>query len=283
MIRVITCTFTIMILFTACSDFKSSADSKVIAKVGDQYLYADDLPVIAGNNISYEDSISISRNYIDRWIKKELMVSRAAQNLTEEYLNEMNKKLEETRSNLMIYQYQQQMIVQRMDTTVSEQMVEDYYNEHIGNFRLSHPVVKALYMKIPVEAPNIDRLRQWYKNLTPQNIQNIESYCYQFADKYDDFGENWINISLLLRGLPADLSNIDRFVRNNRYYETSDSLFHYFVNITDFRLSGAEAPIEYVSGDIRNIIINNRKIGFLQDLENGIYNEALKSNLFKIY
>ena len=282
MIRIIA-SIMVALLLGACSEFKNSNNRHVIARAGDSYLYADELPPIMNSGISKEDSISIVKNFIDRWIKKELMIGKAQLNLTSEYIEEMNQKIEETRSNLMIYQYQQQMMVQHMDTIVTPEEIESYFNENIHNFNLSYPLVKALFIKIPVEAPNINRVRNWYRNSTPENLQSLESYCYQFAEKYDDFGEEWINISYLQRVLPSEIDRPDRFLRNNSFYETADSLYHYFVDIRDFRLTGAVAPIEYVYGDIRNIILNNRKIKFLQDLENGIYNEALKENQFKIY
>lgn len=273
----------LLIISASCSNFNGNSNRQAVARADEEYLYRDELPPLFNNGITREDSISIVRNYIDRWIKRQLILSRAEINLTEEYKSEMDQKIEETRENLLIYQYQQQMMLQRMDTTVTEEKIQSYYDENIQNFNLSYPLVKALFIKIPIEAPNIDRVRVWYKSYNQENIQNLESYCYQFADKFDDFGENWINISHLLRVLPEDIGRSDRFLRNNSHFETSDSLYYYFVNIRDFRLRGAVAPIEYVSGDIKNIILNNRKIDFLQILENGIYNEALKDNSFKIY
>lgn len=282
MSRLILMLFTMAVL-SACTEINNGANRTIVAKAGDKHLYSDELPKMLNNGYSEADSISITRNFIDRWVKKELMLSRAELNLTEEYISEMNQKLEETRSNLMIYQYQQQMMVQRMDTTVDIIEIDNYYNDNIQAFNLTHALVKTVFIKIPVEAPNIDRAKKWYRSNEQEDLQNLESYCYQFADKYDDFGENWIDVSYLLRVLPSDLGNIDRFLRNNTYYEVSDSMFHYFVNIRDFRLTGAVAPMEYVSYDIKNIILNNRKIEFLQNLENGIYNEALRENQFKIY
>lgn len=273
----------LLIISASCSNFNDSSNRETVARADEEYLYRDELPPLFNNGITREDSISIVRNYIDRWIKRQLILSRAEINLTEEYKSEMDQKIEETRENLLIYQYQQQMMLQRMDTTVTEEKIQSYYDENIKNFNLSYPLVKALFIKIPIEAPNIDRVRVWYKSYSQENFQNLESYCYQFADKFDDFGENWINISHLLRVLPEDIGKSDRFLRNNSHFETSDSLYYYFVNIRDFRLRGAVAPMEYVSGDIKNIILNNRKIDFLQILENGIYNEALKENSFKIY
>lgn len=273
----------LILLITACNNYNNNAGREPVAQVGDKYLYADQIPFNANNGFSKEDSISIVRNYIDRWIRNELILSKAEDNLSEEYQNEINNKIEETRANLMIYQYEQQMMLQKMDTSVSEQEISDYYDSHLQNFTLQNNLLKALFLKLPVEVPNIDRARAWFRSDRQNDIQSLESYAYQFAEKFDDFGESWINMNFLLRELPVDIENEAYFLRNNRYYECSDASFHYMVNIRDFRLRGAIAPPEYVRDDIRTIILNNRKIDFLQELETGIYNEGMRDNSFRVF
>ncbi|MEE4214370.1 MAG: hypothetical protein V2I34_04845 [Bacteroidales bacterium] len=272
-----------ILLITACNNYNNNAGRDPVAQVGDKYLYTDQIPFNANNGFSKEDSISIVRNYIDRWIRNELILSKAEDNLSEEYQNEINNKIEETRANLMIYQYEQQMMLQKMDTSVSEQEIWDYYDSHLQNFTLQNNLLKALFLKLPVEAPNIDRARAWFRSDRQNDIQSLESYAYQFAEKFDDFGERWINMNFLLRELPVDIENEAYFLRNNRYHECSDSSFYYMVNIRDFRLKGSIAPPEYVRDDIRTIILNNRKIDFLQELETGIYNEGMRDNGFRVF
>ncbi len=281
--RTIIAVSSILLFMYACTNYNSDANRLTVAQVEDKYLFADQIPVKTNNGLSREDSISISRNYIDRWIRNELILRKAEENLSEEYQTEINSKLEETRANLMIYHYEQQMMLQKMDTLVTEQQIMDYYDNHLQNFTLQSNILKVLFLKLPVEAPNIDRARAWYRSDKQSDIQSLESYAYQFAEKFDDFGENWINMNFLLRELPSNIDNESYFLRNNQYYETSDSEFQYFVNIRDFRLKGSVAPIEYVRNDIKTIILNNRKIDFLQELENGIYNEGIKDNSFRVF
>ncbi|MDT8401143.1 MAG: hypothetical protein RQ743_05565 [Bacteroidales bacterium] len=273
----------LLLLMAACNNYNNNGNRELVAKVGDKYLFADQIPVNKNNGFSEEDSISIARNYIDRWIKNELILKKAEENLSEEYQTEINTKLEETRANLMIYQYEQQMMLQKMDTSVTEQEIMDYYENHLQNFTLQNNILKALFLKLPVEAPNIDRARTWFRSNKQKDIQSMESYAYQFAEKYDDFGENWISLNFLLRELPVEIENESYFLRNNQYYETSDSSFDYMVNIRDFRLKGSVAPLEYVRDDIRTVILNNRKIDFLQEIETGIYNEGIRDNSFKVF
>ena len=43
------------------------------------------------------------------------------------------------------------------------------------------------------------------------------------------------------------------------------------------------APIEMVTDDITNIIMNKRKIEFFQDLEHLVYSDGVSRNQFEIY
>jgi hypothetical protein len=90
-------------------------------------------------------------------------------------------------------------------------------------------------------------------------------------------------MSRLLVEIQKDMPDEEDFLKNNTFYESSDSLSVFLVSIRDYRLKSSLAPIEYVSNDIKRIIWNNRRLEFTQSLENGIYNDALKENRFKIY
>jgi hypothetical protein len=83
--------------------------------------------------------------------------------------------------------------------------------------------------------------------------------------------------------LPQSIENEENFLKRNTFFETSDSEATYLVSIRDYRLRSSLAPFEYVKDDIKRIIWNTRRFEFIQSLENGIYNEALKNNSFKIY
>jgi len=79
------------------------------------------------------------------------------------------------------------------------------------------------------------------------------------------------------------INNQEQYLRYNNFIETQDSLFYYLVNIKDCRLKSTVAPLNYVSDNIRYIILNKRKIEFIKELENDSYNDALNRNSFEIY
>jgi hypothetical protein len=175
------------------------------------------------------------------------------------------------------------MMLQKMDTILTETELENYYATNEKSFMLSSNIVKALFIKLPAETPDLNRIRTLATSNEQTDLQQLESFCFQFAEKFDDFNEDWVTMDRLSIELQQDIENEENFLKRNTFFETSDSLSVYLVSIRDYRLRASLAPFEYVKNDIKRIIWNARRIEFIQSLENGIYNEALKENSFKIY
>ncbi|MCI0522381.1 MAG: hypothetical protein L0Y37_01885, partial [Bacteroidales bacterium] len=222
-------------------------------------------------------------SYIRRWARKELLALRAEQNLTAEYKAEVNRQLGEMRNNLLIYQYQQQMIIQKMDTVVTESEMQDYYVGNINTFTLNSNIVKALLIKLPAEAPDLDKVRRLYRSSQTEDIHELEDYCMQFALRYDDFDDEWITFTQLLMEVPLESERQDEWLTRNSSAEMNDDKYVYFIAIREYRLRNSTAPFEYIRGQVKTIILNNRRNDFLQKLEDGIYNEAVRSSTLQVY
>jgi len=273
----------IMTVFTGCSSTSSRVKRIPVAKAGNVVLYYDQIPSPVKKSFSEADSLSVIQNYINKWAKKELLFQKAEENISEDLRNQIEAQLDETRINLIVYEYQRQMMLQKMDTLITDKELESYYRSNEGNFILTSNIVKALFIKVPVETPNLYKIRSLSRSNNQKDFQELESLCYQFAEKFDDFNEKWITMDRLSLELNNDISDQEAFLRRNTYYETRDSASVYLVTLNDYRLRGALAPFEYVREDIKRIIWNNRRIEFIQALETGIYDEAIKGNGLKIY
>jgi HEPN domain-containing protein len=256
-----------------------------VAEAGNVILYRDQLLNLVDPGTPEADSAAIIQNYLNKWAKKEFLFQKAEENLSPELKDEIENQLAEMRKNLIIYQYQRQMMLARMDTVLTEAELESYYSATEKSFVLGTNIVKALFIKIPVETPNIYRIRQLARSNEQVDLQQLETLCYQFAEKFDDFNEEWVPMDRLTVELPEDIENEEYFLKRTKFFETndSDSTYLYLITIRDFRLRSSLAPYDYVKEDIKRIIWNNRRFKFIQSLENGIYNEALKENTFKIY
>jgi hypothetical protein len=272
-----------MFLITACGNSKKQPGRIAVAEVGKNILYYDEMPILIQKGVNEADSVAVFQNYINKWAKRQLVLQKAENNLSPELKNVIAKQLEETRANLAIYQYQQQMIREKLDTVLTDTELESYYAANEKSFVLTSNIVKVLFIKLPAETPDLNKIRVLARSNDQNDQQQLESLCYQFAEKFDDFNEEWVPMNRLAVELNENIENEDNFLKRNTFFEKSDSVSTYLVSIRDFRLRSSLAPFEYVKDDIKRIIWNNRRFEFIQSLENGIYNDALKENSFKIF
>lgn len=280
--RILTILLLVFIL-SGCRNNSNTNERIPVAEVGKVFLYYDELPQLIQRGINESDSIALIQNYINKWAKRELLLQRAEQNLSQEVKNEIASQLDETRANLVIYQYQRQMMLEKMDTVLTDTELENYYAANENSFILNSNIIKALFIKLPAETPDIEKIKTLARSNDQIDLQQLESLCYQFAEKFDDFNEDWILMDRLSVELPQEIENEENFLRRTTFFESADSLSVYLISIRDYRLRATLAPFEYVRDDIKRIIINSRRFEFIQSLENAIYNEALKEKSFTIY
>lgn len=273
----------ILVLLAGCKGNDKTVKRIPVAEVDKVILYYDELPNLIQRGVNDADSASIVQNYANKWAKRRLMLLKAEENLSAGTKTEIEQQLEETRTNLVLYQYQRQMMLEKMDTVISDTELESYYATNEKSFTLGSNIVKALFIKLPAETPDLQKIKSLARSNDQKDLQQLDSYCYQFAEKFDDFNEDWVTMDRLSVELQQDIENEENFLKRSTFYEKSDSTSVYLISIRDYRLRASLAPFEYVKNDIKRIIWNTRRIEFIQNLENGIYNDALRENSFKIY
>ena len=100
---------------------KKPADH-AIAKAYDKYLLDTDLADIIPKGTSLKDSITIIHNYINNWLKQQVVLKKAEDNLTTDQ-KDVNRKLEEYRNSLITYVYESELIRQKLDTSDRKSVV----------------------------------------------------------------------------------------------------------------------------------------------------------------
>ena len=101
--------------------------------------------------------------------------------------------------------------------------------------------------------------------------------------EYNYFNEDWVNFEEILSKLPVRVEDKSLFLKTNQVIETGDSLYRYLVNIREYKVRGEQAPLYMIDNNVKNIILNKRKMDFLNDLEENMYKEALQNNKFNVY
>lgn len=253
-----------------------------LAQVGDEILYMEDVHKVIPANLSKADSTLWVDDFIKKWVQSKLLVLNAEENLTTTQ-KDVTKELEEYRNSLLTYRYKKELMAQKMDTVITDQAIHDYYNNHEPEFVLKNDIVKAVYLKIPMELAKPDVIKNLCLDNDPQKLQELDDYGLRYAKAYDRFHDQWIDASRVLSQIPEEIDNLERFLRRNKFIESKDPDYYYFICIRDFRFEGETAPLDFVRASIKNILLNKRKVNFLKQIDTDVYNEGLESNKFKIF
>jgi len=269
-------------LLSGCTYFsKSSPGNDVVATVGDKSLFRKELSVALPKGITKADSINQAKDYIQRWVKQELMLKMAEENLTDDQ-KDVQQELDEYRTSLIIHRYQQQLINQKLDTVLTESDIRQFYDSHPEKFVLDQNIVKAIYIEVPKNEAKSDQLKKWMNAADDRSRMELEKYSFQYATKFDYFNEQWIDFSQIRSRMPVSFSSPEATLRRNSFIESSDENKYYLAAIKDYRLIGDKAPFEFVKDRITNLILNNRKMNYIEELQKNIYQKGKSSNQFKI-
>ena len=261
----------------------SDAERQPAAKANDSYLYRDELAGIVAPGTPAEDSARLVEAYINTWIRKQLLIQEASRKID---INEaqVERKILDYKYSIIAYEYQTYYIKQHLDTAVSSSEIEEYYKGNIDNFILKQNIVQGTFIKIPKNAPRTEKIKELIFSTREKDENELKSYCLSFSVAYHISGLNWVVFDELVRNSPlAEIPNKIQFLKSNPYFETSDDNYLYFLKIGQYRISDNISPLEFVRDDIRNIILNKRKVELAKKLEDEVYETALDQQEFKIY
>lgn len=262
------------VLFS-CAYFKKSdtEGQGAIARAYGFYLYPEDLAGLVPKNASRQDSISITKSYIDSWIRKKAVLNKAEANLAENQ-KDVAKKLEEYRNSLITYAYETELIRQKLDTNVTEQEIESYYNRNRNNFELKDNIIKVIYLKLGKDSPKLRKVKEWYRSEHPKDRQQLADYCRQYALNYYLDDETWLLFDDLLKEIPIKTYDKEQFLQNNRIIEIEEGNSIYLVNIKGFMIKNTISPLSFERENIRAMIVNQRKLALIEEMEKQAYEEA---------
>ncbi len=258
----------------------STPESLIVAQVGTNILDVNDISAL---NVSKEDSAQIVSKFVENWIKKELLVKKADENFNID-LTEIEQKVADYRYALIAYEYQKYIVQQQLDTVVTEQEIQDYYNQNQNSFVLRQNILRGRFMKVSKEAQKLRSVKRWIKSDRDVDFESLQEYAFQFADNYSLEDSTWLKFDQLTKNSPfSTITNKIQFLRRNRYVEEEDSLYLYLLKINEYKISEEVSPLDFVRDDIKNIIINKRKIALVKELENEIFEEAKQNEDYQIY
>lgn len=272
-----------LLTFSSCRAISSLLhDDEVVAEVGRHYLYRSEVASLIPDGTSEEDSLRLALQYVNSWATDLIFLDVAEAQLTKDEMD-VSEELEEYRRSLLKYRYEQRYINERLDTLVADSQIDDYYMEHLENFVLEVPVVKARFLRISADSPNLGVIRKKMSSSLIEDLEAADSLSYFSAVKYTDYNGGWTDMVSLSREFGTDYAELLSLMRNG-FIEKEDEYGKMNVAyIADFIPAGEIAPLEYCRPRIRNIIISVRKQKLISDLEQDLLADARDKGKYKVF
>ncbi len=263
----------------------SSAETQSIpiARAKDNFLYPEDLTGIVSSDITPEDSANLVERYINNWAKKQLLIAEASSKI-EFNEAELQRKILDYRYALMVYEYEKQYVNGQLNKEVSDEEIQAYYEQNTDKFELKQNITRGIFVKISKEAPQLSRLPLLIRSSKVEDEEELKSYCLRFAASYSLEDSTWINFDEIIKNTPLTaITNKVDFLKRNKYVESDDEQFQYYLRIDEYKISDQISPLEFVEDQIRSIIVNKRKVELVDELEKEVFNKAISNNDFEIY
>jgi len=271
-----------IVTVSGCSYLPGGESEKPVAKAYGKELYLSQILDIFPEGISKADSIQMLKNYTDGWVRRQVILQKAEANLTDDQKN-VDQLVDDYRSSLLIYKYEQKFLAQKLDTVISDSQIAAFYGSNKENLVLMNSIVKALFVKLRNDSPILPKVKDLYKSDKDDDVKQLDDLCLQGAARYDYFNDQWVSFNFVLNEMPYSPDSQEEFLRKNQSLEFKDSVYTYLLNIKDYKLKGELSPLSYEKENIKLIILNQRKQVLIKDLEVKMYNEALNRSQFKVF
>ena len=263
-------------LLCACKQTRPIDDADVLVRVKDRVLGREEIQRQIPRSLSSADSLLMAESLAKKWVKDALVYEVALRNLEREERAEVDRLVEEYRHSLIRYRYEEQLVRERLSSDFQESDKLRFYEENQSKFVLDKALIKGLFLKVPADAPGLADVKKWYRSTSESAVEKIEKYSVQNAVVYDYFYDKWVSFDEVFVNIPIQVPNENEFLRTHSFVETADSSYCYLLNIEEYVAKGKIAPFEYASTQISDMLVNQRKVQFLKNFEEELYNDAIR-------
>ena len=280
------CLLALPALLYACREEVSYVDRAAVtrdalATIGDTHLYKDEVDIVYAQQGRGIDSASFVQDYVQRWAVDVLFHEKAKENVAS--TAEIDRMVEKYRESLIQNLYQDRLITQQLVPTITAEEVREFYEKELSLFELTEPYVKGFYVKLPYKNSKIRDVRNRCLRRGQDDLEELERLCSENGYEYQFFMEEWLPFVDLAHKTPlTEQQLMDRLLRKE-IIEFTEEKFTYFVCADSILKRNDIKPIEMVSDEIKELLINSKKARFIKQMKRSLYEEALKSGRVILY
>jgi len=283
--RTISASFCLLTAVTALCGCSLLHDDSLVAQVGKKKLYKSQVVKFIPPGVSEEDSVALAHQYINAWAA-ELIINEIASEQLSKKEKDVTAELEDYRSSLLKYRYEQHYIQERLNTEVSDEQILAKYEKNPSAFKLSVPILKLRYVKMPASSPLKEEIKEKLASQDEEDLLVLDSLSRTVIDRYTDFDRQWVDLVTLTREYGMGYSVLEEALNSMKepYIDlVDDQGMDHLSYVLETYEEGMIPPVEYCAEQIREEIISARKYELSSKLEQTLLNDAVENGHFVIY
>ncbi|WP_257957528.1 hypothetical protein [Parapedobacter tibetensis] len=253
-----------------------------MARSYDAFLYPEDLQGVVPIGITGDDSTQLAQAYIEQWLRQQALLYHAQRNININ-TERLDRQVEEYKNGLIVYEYEQALVSQKLDTVVTDEEIGEYYGTRKELFLLKQPILKVSYIKLRPDAPELDRVQRWFLSTDFKDQDLLEKYCSMYSPQYVLYDTSWHYVNELVNKIPLSRIGEDNYGQTGRIFEIIENNELYLIILHDSKFRDTRSPLSLVHDNIRNLILNKRKIDLIAQMQKSIVDDARKKNNIEIY
>ncbi len=266
------------ILLGACSP---QPEGDLVAEAFGNKLYSAEIAKVVGDDLTFEDSVFITKEYINVWLSKQVLLNKADEVLTAAE-KDKSKALEQYRLDLLMYEVLNKLANQQLDTSVDEEELQEYYDNNSDEFELSQNILKIIFYKIPKSTKDANMLWSSFKAGDESVTGMLKDLAKENGNYYDD-DQSWVYFDDILKEIPINTYNQEHYLNNNKYIQLDDGDMVYFIKILDFKIRSTTSPFSMERSNIRDILVMKRQQKLVRSIETKLLDEAYSKKQIRTF
>ena len=235
-----------------------------------------------GANTSAQDSALIIQNQINKWATQQLLIDQAKINLSLDLQADLDELIQQYRTDLYTESYKGKIVSAQLDSVISPQEMQNYYELNRENFKLNEALVQCRFVHLDEQYLAKDEVKEALKRYDSIDRERLQELRLQF--KSVNLNDSlWVRQDRLVEQIPPLKGKNIEALKNIKINQFQDSLGLYLLKIEGVLNRNDVAPLSYVAPTIRQIILNRRKQELTLKLEKDITKDAIRNKTFEIY
>ena len=218
--------------------------------------------------------------YVQRWIREAVILDEAERNIPND-LN-IDKLVRDYRASLIKHNYEKILVEELLDSTIAKDELFEFYEKNKEQYQLETPIIRCFFVKVPLPVPRQNELRRLWNSTDPEKLQELVSYCSRYAVAHLLEDSTWYNVEDIATELPPGTLTASN-IGSKREFTQQDNKFQYFFRLIELKKRKDIAPLSYIEGQARKVILHKRKLNVLAETRETMLEQEMRRKNVEVY